>query len=90
MSNTAAIPAFRRGVRLRFDTVRGAWVLLAPEKLFMPDEIAVEILHLVDGHRSIDAIVDELATRFTAPRDQIATDVFATLDDLAARGAVRL
>lgn len=84
------IPAFRRGVKFRFDTVREAWVLLAPEKLFMPDQIAVEILKLVDGARSIDAMVDDLAARFEAPRDVIAADVIAVLEDLVQRGAVTL
>ncbi len=86
----AVAPSFRRGVKFRFDAVRDAWVLLAPEKLFMPDEIAVEILKLIDGARSIDAIVNELASRFTAPRDLIAADVLAALEDLSARGAVQL
>ena len=90
MSDEAATPAFRRGVKFRFDTVRDRWVLLAPEKLFMPDEIAVEILKLVDGERSIGAIVDDLAARFDAPRDLIATDVIETLKDLSARGGITL
>lgn len=90
MTDGATVPAFRRGVKFRFDTVREAWVLLAPEKLFMPDEIAVEILKLVDGARSIDAIVDDLAARFDAPRAEIATDVIATLEDLSTRGALQL
>ncbi|WP_176593374.1 pyrroloquinoline quinone biosynthesis peptide chaperone PqqD [Sphingobium sp. EM0848] len=90
MTDEAAIPAFRRGVKFRFDAVRDAWVLLAPEKLFMPDEIAVEILKLVDGERSIRAIVDDLADRFDAPREVIAADVIAVLDDLSARGGIQL
>jgi pyrroloquinoline quinone biosynthesis protein D len=65
-------------------------VLLAPEKLFMPDETAVEILKLVDGARSLGAICDDLAARFDAPRDLIATDVTSTLQDLAAKGALSL
>lgn len=90
MTEGAVVPSFRRGVKFRFDTVRNAWVLLAPEKLFMPDEIGVEILKLVDGTRSIDAIVDDLAARFDAPRDMIANDVVAALEDLSSRGAVQL
>lgn len=90
MTRSAAVPAFRRGVKFRFDAVREAWVLLAPEKLFMPDEIAVEILKLIDGVRSVDAIVDDLAARFDAPRDVIAADVIAALEDLSARGVLSL
>ena len=90
MSTSDKVPSFRRGVKLRFDKVRNAWVLLAPEKLFVPDETAIEILKLVDGVRSIDVIADDLAARFNAPRGLIISDVCAALDDLAARGAVQL
>ncbi|MBB4632801.1 pyrroloquinoline quinone biosynthesis peptide chaperone PqqD [Sphingosinicella soli] len=90
MTERGAVPRFRRGVKFRFDGVRNAWVLLAPEKLFMPDEIAVEILKLIDGARSIDEIVDDLASRFDAPRDLIASDVITILEDLSMRAAVEL
>ncbi len=90
MIDGSTVPAFRRGVKFRFDQVRNAWILLAPEKLFMPDEIAVEILTLVNGQRTLDAIVDDLVARFDAPRELIAADVHAALEDLAARGAVQL
>jgi len=86
----AVIPRFRRGVKFRFDAVRGQWMLLAPERLFQPDEIMTEILKLVDGVRTIDIIVDDLAARFDAPRDLIGGDVERTLSDLAARGALSL
>lgn len=89
MSETI-VPTFPRGVRFRFDAVRSAWVVLAPERLFLPDEQAVEILKLVDGVRSLGAIIDELTARFEAPRDLIATDVQAMLRDLANKGAVSL
>jgi pyrroloquinoline quinone biosynthesis protein D len=86
----ATVPALARGVKFRFDDVRKAWVLLAPERLFVPDEQAVEILQLVDGVRSLGVIVDGLAERFQAPRDLIRTDVAAMLGDLADKGAIRL
>jgi pyrroloquinoline quinone biosynthesis protein D len=90
MSEVSIVPSLARGVKFRFDEVRQAWVLLAPERLFVPDEQAVEILKLVDGARSLDMIVDELAARFDAPRDLIAKDVGAMLADLSAKGAIRL
>ncbi len=86
----AAIPAFGAGVKFRFDQVRGAWVLLAPERMFVPDEQAVEILKLVDGKRSLGEIVTDLATRFNAPPEVIAGDVATMLRDLADKGAVKL
>lgn len=90
MTGPATIPDFRRGVKFRYDTVRDTWILLAPEKLLLPDDIAVEILKLIDGERSIDAIVDDLAARFDAPREEIAGDVVEVLERLANRGAVQL
>jgi pyrroloquinoline quinone biosynthesis protein D len=85
-----AVPAFARGVRLRFDQAREAWVVLAPERLFMPDEVALEVLKLVDGARTLGQIADELAVRFAAPRGEILADVTDMLGEFAARGAVRL
>jgi pyrroloquinoline quinone biosynthesis protein D len=86
----SAIPRFAVGMRFRFDAVRDAWVVLGPERAFVPDTHAVEVLQLVDGARSIEAIVDDLAARFDAPKDLIAEDVLAMLRDLAAKGAIRL
>ncbi|WP_029921343.1 pyrroloquinoline quinone biosynthesis peptide chaperone PqqD [Nevskia soli] len=84
------VPRFGIGVKFRFDEVRGAWVVLAPERLFLPDEQAVEILKLVDGQRSLGAIVDDLAVRYQAPQELIATDVAVMLRDLADKGVIRL
>ncbi|MFJ5932287.1 pyrroloquinoline quinone biosynthesis peptide chaperone PqqD [Sphingomonas sp. NPDC092440] len=85
-----AVPRFGAGVKFRFDEVRGAWVLLAPERLFQPDEIAVDILQLVDGVRTIAVIADTLAARFEASRDLVLTDVSDLLKDLAGKGVIGL
>ena len=84
----ASIPRLGRGMKLREDATRGRWVVMGPERMFVPDEIALEVLRLVDGARSVDAMVDDLAIRFAAPRGEIMTDVVAMLDDLAAKGVV--
>jgi coenzyme PQQ biosynthesis protein PqqD len=84
----SSVPRLRRGVRLRFDTTRGAWVLLAPERVLVPDEIAVEILRRCDGEATVGAIVDELSRSFEAERTLIARDVAALLRDLVAKGMV--
>ena len=81
-----SVPALPRGVKLRFDKTRDAWVLLAPERLLMPDDIAVEILKRCDGKASVAAISDELSQTFSANRDQVANDVTALLQDLADKG----
>jgi pyrroloquinoline quinone biosynthesis protein D len=73
----------------RFDDVRQRWIILAPERLMLPDEQAVEILQLIDGKTGVGAIVDSLAARYTqAPRELIANDVTAMLQDLADKGCL--
>ena len=47
--DAAAIPRLARGVKLREDAVRGRWIVLAPERMFVPDEIALEVLRLPDS-----------------------------------------
>ncbi|MSP21096.1 MAG: pyrroloquinoline quinone biosynthesis peptide chaperone PqqD [Alphaproteobacteria bacterium] len=79
----ASVPAFPRGVKFRFNQAKQQWVILAPERLLVPDETAVEVLKLCDGAVSIATVVDLLAAKFSAPRDVIATDVIAMLQDLA-------
>jgi pyrroloquinoline quinone biosynthesis protein D len=80
------VPALARGVRLRFDKARDAWVLLAPEKVLMPDQIATEILKRCDGKATMAEIIEDLAVTFSADRDQVAGDVRAFLQDLADKG----
>ena len=73
----------------RFDETRQRWVILAPERLMLPDEQAVEILQLVDGKTGVGAIVDSLANRYSqAPRELIAKDVTAMLQDLTDKGCL--
>ena len=79
-------PVLPRHARLKFDETRQRWVILAPERVLAPDEIAVEVLHLCDGARSVGTIVDQLAEKYAAERDAIATDVIAMLQDLADKG----
>jgi pyrroloquinoline quinone biosynthesis protein D len=76
-------------VKFRFDEKRQAWIVLAPERLLLPDEQAVEILKLVDGNRSVDAVIDALAGQFDAPRAEIAGDVRAMLQDLIDKKVLR-
>ena len=82
-------PRFAPGVRLHHDKARARWVVMAPERMFIPDETALEVLHLVDGARDLDAIIDALVAKFSAPRDVIAADVRAMVEDLTNRGALQ-
>lgn len=86
----ALVPALPRGVRLRFDESRKQWFLLGPERVFEPDETALEILQRIDGMRSVEAIARDLATAFEADHDEIATDVMAFLRGLADQRMIDL
>jgi len=79
-----------RGVRLRYDDVRSEWTLLAPERILKPDGIALEILKRCDGSSTLDAIVDDLASTFSAQRDEVARDVREFLSGLAAKRFVEI
>src|SRR3569833_3793216 len=79
-------PGLPRHTKLKYDETRQVWVILAPERVLAPDEISVEVLQLCDGVRSVAVIVDELAAKYAAPRDTIASDVVAMLQDLAVKG----
>jgi pyrroloquinoline quinone biosynthesis protein D len=79
-------PVLPRHARLKFDATRQRWVILAPERVLAPDDIAVEVLQLCDGIRSVEAMIDQLAEKYTAERGAIATDVIAMLQDLADKG----
>ena len=82
----ASRPVLPRHARLRFDETRQRWVILAPERVLAPDEIAVEVLHLCDGVRSVAQMVDQLAAKYAAERSAIAADVIVMLQDLADKG----
>src|ERR1700730_108262 len=78
----SAVLSFAPHVRFRFDDTRKAWVVLAPERLLLPDEQAVEILRLIDGERDVGASIAAHRCRFEAPREFIAADVLPMLQDL--------
>jgi pyrroloquinoline quinone biosynthesis protein D len=88
MIGEASVPRLPRGVRLRFDETRQKWVVLAPERVLVPDEIALEILKLVDGTASVSTIADALATKYQASRGEVGADVMQLLQDLADKGMV--
>lgn len=80
-----ARPRLRRGVRLVRDEARERWTLLAPERIFEVDAVAVEVLRRCTGEATLAAIVDELAAAFGAPRERIESDVKTLLSSLAEK-----
>ena len=85
-----ARPRLPRGVRLTHNEAQGGWVLLAPERIFKADAIAVEILKRCTGEATLAAIVDDLAKTFNAPRDRIMADVTKLLAGLAEKQLLEL
>jgi len=85
----SSIPALRRGIRRQFDATRGAHVLLGPERVIVLDEIAVEIVDLMDGKNSIAEISRLLAEKFQADAQEVEDDVTAFARDLAEKGLAR-
>jgi pyrroloquinoline quinone biosynthesis protein D len=75
-------------VKLRHDPGRGRWIILAPERVFNPDETAVEVLKLLDGQRSVSSIAEALSQQYQAPLDVVTNDILAMLQDLADKGVL--
>ncbi|WP_295558426.1 pyrroloquinoline quinone biosynthesis peptide chaperone PqqD [uncultured Hyphomicrobium sp.] len=80
--------AIPRHIKLRHDPGRGRWIILAPERVFNPDETAVEVLKLLDGQRSVNAIAETLSQTYQAPLDVVTNDILAMLQDLTDKGVL--
>src|SRR5436853_1048407 len=84
-------PRLPRGVRLAHNEAQGGWVLLAPERVFKADQIAVEIIKRCTGEATFGEIIDDLAKTYTtAPREKIQADVSALLRGLADKKLLEL
>lgn len=97
MNNTAprtvsddSVPRLRRGVRMVDSPAQGGIVLLAPERVFKPDAIAIEILKRCDGAATVAALTDDLAAAFNAPRERVLADVKMLLGSLADKQLLEL
>jgi pyrroloquinoline quinone biosynthesis protein D len=85
-----SIPQIAPGGRVHFDKRRDQWVILAPERLFVLDAIAHEIIKRCDGQATMAEIVDGLAAQFSADRKVILQDVSSLLQGLADKRIVTL
>jgi pyrroloquinoline quinone biosynthesis protein D len=82
-------PGLPPHIKLRHDAGRGRWHVLAPERVFEPDPIAVEILKRCDGVMTVAAIAEILAKEYNAPLADIQGDIISMLQELADKGVVR-
>ncbi|SMF80327.1 pyrroloquinoline quinone biosynthesis protein D [Tistlia consotensis] len=83
-----SVPRLPPGVKLRHDKARDQWLVQAPERVFVPDPIALEVIRRCNGEASVGAIVDDLAKTFQAPREVILGDVTEMLQDLADKAVM--
>jgi len=85
-----ARPRMAPGVRLKYDEARACWVVLAPERVLMPDETALEVLQRLDGKKTVDDLVAELVTAYDADRGEILADVTELLNSLLEKRILAL
>lgn len=84
----ASVPSLPKGVRLHYDAPRERWVLQAPERLFVLDPIALDIVKRCDGQATVGRIAEDLAAAYEAPREVVLGDVTALLQDFAEKKVV--
>ncbi|MFI7498584.1 pyrroloquinoline quinone biosynthesis peptide chaperone PqqD [Streptomyces sp. NPDC049687] len=80
-------PALAPALVLRHDRVRGADLLVLPERVVVLEGQAGRIVGLCDGTRTVGRIVAELTERY--PGAPVATEVPAFLDRLHQEGWLR-
>jgi pyrroloquinoline quinone biosynthesis protein D len=57
--------------------------------VFDPDDVAVAVLKLCDGARTVADIAAVMAKEYNAPMQEIEADIIAMLQDLADKGVVK-
>ena len=81
------VPSLPRHAKLRFDQSRKKWIINAPERVFELDDIAGEVMQLINGKDSLKRIIDKLLIKYeNAPRQQVTDDVIVMLQSLADKG----
>lgn len=84
-----SLPRLAPHMRLRHDAARATWTIQAPERSFVLDALAHQVIRRCDGQARLDAIIDGLCADFPdAPREVIASDVTAMLQGLADKGVI--
>jgi pyrroloquinoline quinone biosynthesis protein D len=87
----ASVPKLGPHMRLRHDKARDTWTIQAPERSFMLDPIAHQIVSRCDGAASVAHVVDSLCAAFPdAPRDLIAGDVAKLIQDFVDKSVMVL
>ena len=70
------VPTLPRHAKLRFDNARKKWIINAPERVFELDDIAGEVMQLINGKDTLKQIIDKLLVKYEdAPSEQVTDDV---------------
>ena len=86
-----SVPRLAAHMRLRHDKARDTWTIQAPERSFMLDPIAHQIVSRCDGAATVEQVVDGLCAAFPdAPRDMIAGDVTKLIQDFVDKSVMSL
>lgn len=81
------VPVLGRGVRLSLRPPHGA-VLLAPERGYVLNGTALDIVLAIDGESTVAEIAANLAKQYGASETSIRSDVLGLLHELASRRLV--
>jgi pyrroloquinoline quinone biosynthesis protein D len=85
-----ARPKLSHGVSLVYEEELRRWVVLSPKRAFRADTVATEVVKRCTGEVTLDAIVDDLAKIYSAPRGRILADVMAFLRELSDKNLLEL
>lgn len=84
VANGVDRPSIRSGIRLQWEEVQNAYVLLYPEGMVKLNTSAAEILRRCDGVRSVDDIVADLESAFK--RDGLQGEIVRFLELARTQG----
>ena len=73
--------------RLQWEEVQKAWVLLYPEGMVKLNGSAGEIMHRLDGIKTVQAVIDELESQFEA--SGLTADVLDFLSIAQSQGWIK-
>ena len=87
----ASVPRLAAHMRLRHDKARDTWTIQAPERSFMLDPIAHQVVSRLDGAATVGGVIADLCSAFPdAPAEMIDADVRKLIQDLADKGVLAL
>jgi pyrroloquinoline quinone biosynthesis protein D len=74
--------------RLQWEEVQKAWVLLYPEGMVKLNGSAGEIMHRLDGEKTVQAVIDQLESQFEV--SGLTADVLDFLAIAQSQGWIKL